>query len=358
MNKCKKHLILLFSLILSILCTVPVFASTVAPKLNVSSLKATTGSTYVLMLRNIPVTNTSKIQWKTSNSSVVALQNTTMSTANGMQLTGAALSRFQAVKIVGNGTAKVTATYKGKAYTCTVTGVKPNATIKVGNKTTSLKYGLYSSVELNLKGTKTAQIKVSNLYNSTVSYSNSSSSVVSISSTGKITAKKMGNALILVRIRDKETSKMFNAFLIRVKVTSTGTVTGGNGNTMHEVNIKSLVETGYNKATVYANQVLSYINSIRKNNGLSVIKLDSRLNKTAGYLLTAKANGVTVKSATTIARNYGYTGNVYVASTQNTTLTGLLNLAKSVAGNSKLKTCKSVGVYCSSYGVALVFGTK
>lgn len=91
-----------------------------------------------------------------------------------------------------NGTAKVTATYKKKKYNCTVT-VKTYAT----------SVSITSAKTLNLAAGKTATIKAtvkpSTASNKKVSFASSNKNVATVTSAGKVTAKKAGTATVTVK---------------------------------------------------------------------------------------------------------------------------------------------------------------
>lgn len=220
MNRKKSLSRLFIALIMLVTLTLAVPQSVFAARVSISktSLSSSVGTVHILYLKGVPRSDIRNVRWKTSNSSVVALQNTASKLPGKLQFIGSSLYPYQEIRVVGKGTARVTATYRGKTYTCKVTGVAPKATVRVGRSTATLKYGVYTSINLRTKGTKTAQVKVSNASNSVISYANSNSSVVSVSTRGKITARRVGNAIILVRVVDKTTSKITSVFAIKVKV--------------------------------------------------------------------------------------------------------------------------------------------
>lgn len=76
MKKCKMSLVFLFCLLMSLLCTIPVFARTASPRLSTSSIKAVPGGTYVVALGNIPSSDRDKVQWSVSKSLYIKPTNT------------------------------------------------------------------------------------------------------------------------------------------------------------------------------------------------------------------------------------------------------------------------------------------
>ncbi|MCI5500380.1 MAG: Ig-like domain-containing protein, partial [Lachnospiraceae bacterium] len=90
-----------------------------------------------------------------------------------------------------NGTATVTATYKKKAYKCKIT-VKTYATsVSVNAKTLKLKEGKTATIKTT--------VKPSTASNKKVSFTSNNKSVATVSSKGKVTAKKAGTAKITVK---------------------------------------------------------------------------------------------------------------------------------------------------------------
>ena len=95
------------------------------------------------------------------------------------------------------GTATITATAKdgsGKSATCTVTVKQPVTSIKLNNTTLKL--------NVNDTQTLTATINPDNASNKAVTWSSSNTSVATVDSNGKITAKSAGTAVITIKAND------------------------------------------------------------------------------------------------------------------------------------------------------------
>lgn len=97
------------------------------------------------------------------------------------------------------GTAKITVTSEDKQYTA-------SATIKVIGKKVAVKTLSLNKTKLTLKKGKTFQIKATikpaNATNKTLSYSSNKKKIATVSSKGKITAKKKGTCIITVKTTD------------------------------------------------------------------------------------------------------------------------------------------------------------
>lgn len=97
------------------------------------------------------------------------------------------------------GTVKITVTSEDKKYTA-------SATIKVIGKPVKIKSLSLNKTKLSLKKGKTFQIKAtvkpSNATNKTLKYTSSNKNIASVSSKGKIKAKKPGKCVITVKTSD------------------------------------------------------------------------------------------------------------------------------------------------------------
>ena len=144
--------------------------------LDITSVSLNKGNTYKMKVTVFPLNATNKaVTYTTSNKSVVTV-------SNGI------------VKAVGVGTATVTAkSSNGKTVSCKFT-VK-NAKAEVSSVTLNK-----STLSLNVGDTQqlTATINPSNATNKSVEWQSTNTNVVTVSSTGKVIAKKVGTATILV----------------------------------------------------------------------------------------------------------------------------------------------------------------
>ena len=139
-------------------------------KLNKSSLKLNIGDYYNLKATVYGKSKT--VVWKSSNSSVVKVN------SNGKVLAK------------GSGTATITAKANGKSVSCKVTVIKASINL---NKTS-----------LNLNVGKTYQLKATVKGKSkSVTWSTNNASVVTVSNTGKVIAKKVGTAIITAKANGK-----------------------------------------------------------------------------------------------------------------------------------------------------------
>lgn len=151
--------------------------------LNKTSLNVVKGKTSTLTATISPSNATNNpITWKSSNTKVAAVD------GNG-KIIG-----------VGVGTAIITATTKDgseKYATCKVTVTNPASvtSVKLSKTTLSLKVGKTSTL--------TSTITPSNVTNKTVTWKSSSSSIATVDSNGKITAKKVGKVIITCTASDR-----------------------------------------------------------------------------------------------------------------------------------------------------------
>ena len=151
--------------------------------LNKTSVNIEKGKTVQLKATVTPTTATTRtVTWKSSDTSVVAVDNDGKVTAKAA------------------GTAMITCTAKdgsGKKATCKVTVVNPKPLVsKVTlNKTSAT---LVKGDALSLKAT----VAPNNAGNKTVSWKSSNTSVATVSSSGKVTAKKSGTAIITCAAKD------------------------------------------------------------------------------------------------------------------------------------------------------------
>ena len=111
----------------------------------------------------------------------------------------ATVSKDGIVTGIKAGTVKITVTSEDKNYTA-------SATIKVIGKSVKIKSLSLNKTKLSLKKGKSFQIKAtikpSNATNKTLKYTSSNKNIASVSSKGKITAKKPGKCVITVKTTD------------------------------------------------------------------------------------------------------------------------------------------------------------
>ena len=167
------------------ICTVTVKAATVSVtgvSLNKSSLSMTVGDTETLTATVTPTNATDKsVYWSSSNTSVAAVSTSGVVTA----------------KAAGTTTIMVTTNDGGKKATCSVTvQAKEIAVTGVSLDKTSL------SMTEGEAYTLTATVSPANATNKSVTWTSSSNSVVTVSSTGVVTAKAAGTATITVTTVD------------------------------------------------------------------------------------------------------------------------------------------------------------
>lgn len=138
--------------------------------LNKSEVSMYEGKTY--RLRAVTSGEASDVKWSSSNSSV------------------AIVSSSGLVKGKKAGTAIITATVNGVKSTCKVTVLKSSITLDK------------KSIELYLKGTKTATLKATVKPSATITWSSSNRSVATVSN-GKVTAKRVGKCTITAKANGK-----------------------------------------------------------------------------------------------------------------------------------------------------------
>lgn len=145
--------------------------------LDITSVTLKKGNTYKMKVTVFPLSATNKtVTYTSNNKSVVTVDKT------------------GTVKAVGSGTATVTAkSSNGKTVKCKFTVKIPKIEV---SKVTLNK----STLSLNVGDTQqlTATINPSNATNKNIEWQSNNTSVATVSSTGKVTAKKVGTATILV----------------------------------------------------------------------------------------------------------------------------------------------------------------
>ena len=149
--------------------------------LNKAALSLNVGESETLIPTVTPSNATNKnVTWSSSNTSVA--------TVSGGKVT-----------VVANGTATITVKTVdgGKTATCSIT--VPSNTVSVTG--ISLKTGSYDLV-FGKTGALTATVYPSNATNKSVTWSSSDPNVVSVSTTGNLTAKKVGKAVISAKTND------------------------------------------------------------------------------------------------------------------------------------------------------------
>ena len=160
-------------------CTVTVYTAVTSVKLNKTSLTLKYGNTTTITPTISPSNATYKtVKWSSSDNDVVTVD------ANGK------------IKAVGVGYAVVTATTTqgSKTATCQINVVKPVTGVKLDK--TSMR------VEVGDKFTLKATISPGDASNKTVSWKTADKNVATVSSTGVVTARKLGKTTITVTTAD------------------------------------------------------------------------------------------------------------------------------------------------------------
>ena len=173
---------------------VRVISPLISVSLNTNKLTLEKGKTSQLSVLYNPTDATDKdITWMTSSSLVATVDSTGKVTANR------------------EGTAVITArASNGKTATCTVTVPKtetqpvtptviPITGVTVNPTTVTIKKGASSSIKATITPSNTTQ-------NKTITWSTSNSSIASVDSTGKVTAKGDGTAVITARTSNGKTA--------------------------------------------------------------------------------------------------------------------------------------------------------
>ena len=173
---------------------VRVIAPLISVSLNTNKLTLEKGKTSQLSVSYNPADATDKdITWMTSSSLVATVDSTGKVTANR------------------EGTAVITArASNGKTATCTVTVPKtetqpvtptvvPITGVTVSPTTVTIKKGASSSIKATITPNNTTQSK-------TITWSTSNSSIASVDSTGKVTAKGEGTAVITAKTSNGKTA--------------------------------------------------------------------------------------------------------------------------------------------------------
>ncbi len=160
-------------------CTVTVYTAVKSVKLNKTSLTMKYGSTTTITSTISPSNATYKtVTWSSSDNDVVTVD------ANGK------------LKAVGVGYAVITAktTQGSKTATCQINVVKPVKSIKLNKTSIRIEVG----DKYTLKGT----ITPSDASNKTVSWKTADKNVATVSSSGVVTAKKLGKTTVTVTTAD------------------------------------------------------------------------------------------------------------------------------------------------------------
>ncbi len=154
-----------------LLLLVPVEASAAA-KISKKKITILKGQTYKLKVKG----TSKKVKWSSSKSSLASVN------SSGV------------VKGKKAGTAVITAKVGKKKFTCKVTVRQPVTSVKLKKTSITLKKGKSTTLK--------ATVKPTNAYKKTLTWKSSNSSIASVSSKGKVTAKKPGNAVITAKAKD------------------------------------------------------------------------------------------------------------------------------------------------------------
>lgn len=333
--------------------------------LDKTSIKSVVGMAYELTLKGVPVSSLKDgdIQWYTSNSSIVSLIDDLPLNKNTM-----------AINLRQRGTATITAKYRGKIYKCRVTILQPKGTVKVGTKTVSLPKSSDYAVTLDTSKNKTATLKVSNIAGCKVIYDGNcldGSSVISVTRSGKITAKKAGRAGVLVVLIDRKSlgGMSIDYYYINVVVKN---ASANAGFTLNK-DYKAMELSTHITCTKEASRVRTLVNNWRKRKGLRTVSINTKLNHAAGYLMRAYGgesksdvydwwfgndHGVqSDKDVANVIKAYKYSGSAYLVYVESDSYKAIFNdLLKDGNGVNFLAKCKTMGMYTTARGTMVLFG--
>lgn len=156
-------------------CKVTVKQPVTSIKLNQKRVMISKGKTYTLKATASPSSaNTKTVSWSSSDKNIVTV------TSKGK------------IKAVNPGTATITAKAKdgsGVKAVCTIMVKKPNAGVAMS----------IDKPSLSIQAGKSTTLKVSNTTGKTLVWVSADTSVATVSSTGKVTAKKAGKTVIVAR---------------------------------------------------------------------------------------------------------------------------------------------------------------
>lgn len=172
MYKKSLSVIIAVLIVMSTVLVSTISASAATSKLSKSKLSLYVGKSYTLKLQKA----SGKIKWKSSKKSVATVSSKGKVTAKKA------------------GKASITATNKGKKYICKVTVKNVKAKSISISKTLSMKKGSSTTLKCKFKPTNTT-IK-------TAKWTSSNTKVATVSSKGKVTAKKSGIAVITAATKD------------------------------------------------------------------------------------------------------------------------------------------------------------
>lgn len=305
MKEKRKSVVLLAVLLLLALLVQPVQAATKI-SLSKTNYKVMIGYTYPLYLKGVPLSQMDKVKWTSSKSSVVTVSGTNWVTGTD------GISEYDSKYAMAlltprkNGTAVITARYKRKNYRCKVTVSSMKSTITIGSLTASGEtMGDGSALELDLdtSSVKTAKATVKGAVNSTVTWYSNNPSIVTISHSGTITPKNGGRVKIWCHVKSKDAIGYPNdnnnlvtfAYTLDVKAKKMIGVS----------DYKKLVDKGYSSSQIEAKKALAELNAWRKKKGLSEVKLDTTLSKSAGYTMNSYGSYAGVFQASIVDRLLG-----------------------------------------------------
>ena len=364
-NRLKGVLVTVLLLFFSFFFSIQTQAAT-RISLDKTSVKSVVGMAYELTLKGVPVSSLKDgdIQWYTSNSSIVSL-------IDDLQLNKNTI----AINLRNKGTATITAKYRGKIYKCRVTSYLPKGTVKVGRKTITLSESKDCDIFMDTSKNKTATIRVSNKAGCKVIYDDNTyvlgSSVISVSSSGKITAKKAGKASVLVLLIDRKSfgsmSVEYYYFNVVVKDSSVNT-----GFVLNK-DYKAMELSTHIACTKEASKVRTLVNNWRKRKGLRTVSISTKLNHSAGYLMRAYGgeskndaynwwfgndHGVqSDKDVANVVKAYKYSGSAYLIYVESTSYKNIFNdILKDMNGVNYLAKCKTMGMYTTARGTMILFG--
>ena len=258
--------------------------------LNKTALSITKGDKANLLVNFNPINTSSKeVNWKSSNTNVVGISNST--TTNG-QIT---------ITAKANGTATITATHKyGKTATCKITVNELNKQSAVNKKI--LYHVAVNGITLKQKdctiavGTSlqlNASITPTNATNKTITWSSSNTSIATVDKYGVVKGIKPGMATITAKTLNNKTATC----IIRVNIPPKSI----------SLNKTDLIMKKGNKATLLVNFNPTNTTSKEvnwKSSNTNVVGVSNSTTTNGQIVITAKANGTATITAT---HKYGKT---------------------------------------------------
>lgn len=287
--------------------------------LNVTSKSIYKGATYNLKATMSPSSSTDKVTYKSSNTAIAKVSSSGVVTA------------------VSKGTATITAkTTSGKTATCKITVKIPATSVKLNKTSVTVGVGTTYTLKATMSPTSTTD---------KVTYKSSNTSIATVSSTGKITGKKVGKVTITAKTTNGKTATC----KVTVKKAPTSISLSKTSATLgvsETLTITSTVPTGCFKGKVTYTSSNKAVATVSSTGKITAKKVGTATITAKTYNGKTKTVKITVKKAPTkltyskTSATMGIGQALKITASRNTGTAGLI---KYTSSNSAVATVSSTG---------------